>query len=81
MVLERLHKGVANSRFFDIYPMVIEKHIVKDSSYHIHILFNLHGIQGHKKDRIFPFEHMWLSHDGCKNVMKYGWVDFPCVTM
>lgn len=37
MVLEMLDWGWVNSRFFYIYPMVIEKHTVKDSSNHIPI--------------------------------------------
>lgn len=49
MVLERLDRGLVNSCFLDIYPMVIEKHIVKDSSNHIPILFNLYGNKGRVK--------------------------------
>lgn len=50
--------------------MVIEKHIVKDSSDHLPLLFCLHVVKVCRQGKIFRFDHMWLTHNSCKDVTK-----------
>lgn len=80
-LVERLDRWMVNSIFLNIFSMVIEKYIIKNSSDHLHILFNLFRIKGQSKAKLFRFEHIWLSHNSCKMVVENGWGDSPCVTM
>lgn len=42
---------------------------MKDSSIHLPILFELVGGNIKTKDRMFRFEHMWLSYKSCQRVI------------
>lgn len=73
LIMERLDRGVVNSEFFNEFPKVLERHIVKDSSDHLPNLFELFGNKRNSKVRLFRFEHMCLAHEGCKRVVEDNW--------
>lgn len=67
--------------FFNFFPMIKERHIVKESSNHLPILFELKNTAVRHKKRIFRFENMWLKHDGCKQVIDSSWGTDPCTSI
>lgn len=70
MIMELLDRGVSNAEFYDAFPRTLKRHIIKDSSDHLPLLFELFENKNKSKGHLFHFEHMWLTHEGCKRVVE-----------
>ena len=76
MIMERLDRGLANDTLLEIFPFLIERHLVSSMSDQAPLLFHFSNqplCQINRRKRSFRFENMWIRHEGCEVVISAGW--------
>ena len=71
-VMERLDRAFASVEWINKYPLYSLKNIPIIRSEHGPILLDLEHQTPFRK-RPFKFEHMWITHLGCKEMISKAW--------
>ena len=71
---ERLDRGLATQRWYDLFPNYVLKVLAPISSDHSPLCLSLDAtLNVHRRKRKFKFEGMWLLEESCKEVVNQAW--------
>lgn len=71
-VMERLDRVFANVEWVNRYPLYSLRNLPIIRSNHGTILLDLE-VQGPFRKRPFRFEHVWLTHSSCREMIQRAW--------